>query len=73
MDRNFFSRVEIMFPILNDDVKLRIINNLDTYLADNTHAWELLSDGSYRLFSPKVGEARRSSQRSLLLEYADVS
>lgn len=73
MDRNFFSRVEIMYPILDDDIKLRIINNLDTYLADNTHAWELLSDGSYRLLSPKAGEDRQSSQHSLLLEYAEVS
>jgi len=62
-----------MYPILDDDIKLRIINNLDTYLADNTHAWELLSDGSYRLLAPKAGEDRRSSQHSLLLEYAEVS
>ncbi|MEE8094125.1 MAG: polyphosphate kinase 1 [Gammaproteobacteria bacterium] len=73
MDRNFFSRIEIMFPILKKGIKRRLINNLDTYLADNTQAWELMSDGSYRLISPKAGEARQSAQSSLLLEYAETS
>ncbi len=73
MERNFFSRIEIMFPILKKGIKRRLINNLDTYLADNTQAWELLPDGSYRLISPKAGEVRRSAQNSLLLEYAEAS
>ena len=73
MDRNFFSRIEIMFPILKKRIKRRLINNLDTYLADNTQAWELMSDGSYRLISPKAGETRQSAQSSLLLEYAETS
>ncbi len=73
MDRNFFSRIEIMFPILKKGIKRRLINNLDTYLADNTQAWELMSDGSYRLISPKAGETRQSAQSSLLLEYAETS
>ena len=73
MDRNFFSRIEIMFPILKKGIKRRVINNLDTYLADNTQAWELMSDGSYRLISPKAGETRQSAQSSLLLEYAETS
>jgi polyphosphate kinase len=73
MDRNFFSRIEIMFPILKKGIKRRLINNLDTYLADNTQAWELISDGSYRLISPKAGETRQSAQSSLLLEYAETS
>ncbi len=73
MDRNFFSRIEIMFPILDKGIKRRLINNLDTYLADNTQAWELLPDGSYRLISPRAGEDRRSAQNALLLEYAEAS
>ncbi len=73
MDRYFFSRIEIMFPILKKGIKRRLINNLDTYLADNTQAWELMSDGSYRLISPKAGETRQSAQSSLLLEYAETS
>ena len=73
MDRNFFSRIEIMFPILDQGIKRRLINNLDTYLADNTQAWELLPDGSYRLISPRADEDRRSAQNSLLLEYAEAS
>ena len=41
MDRNFFRRIEIMFPIQDPDIKQRLIGDLDLYLADNTQAWQL--------------------------------
>jgi polyphosphate kinase len=47
MDRNFFRRVEIAFPILDSELKKRITGELDVYLGDNSHAWELQSDGRY--------------------------
>ena len=48
MDRNFFRRVEIAFPIRRDQHKQRISADLETCLADNTQAWVLGSDGLYR-------------------------
>jgi polyphosphate kinase len=47
MDRNFFRRVEIAFPILDPDLKKRLTGDLDVYLGDNSNAWELQPDGHY--------------------------
>ncbi len=73
MDRNFFSRIEIMYPIDDKKIKRRILRNLDRYLADNTNAWELSADGSYELLKPGKGEELSHAQLSLLAEYAETS
>jgi polyphosphate kinase len=72
MDRNFFSRIEIMYPILDKKIKRRLMRNLDTYLADNVNAWELLDDGSYKLQQPQTGEEEHCAQRMLLEQYAET-
>ncbi len=49
MDRNFFRRIEVCFPILNPKLKRRVIREgLRVYLQDNTQAWEMDSQGHYR-------------------------
>jgi polyphosphate kinase len=48
MNRNMFRRVEICFPISSKKLQNRIMHNLNLYLQDNTQAWLLQSDGSYR-------------------------
>src|SRR6202043_2001792 len=48
LERNFFRRVEIAFPIQRDTHHERILRDLDLCLRDNTQAWELQSDGSYK-------------------------
>ena len=70
MDRNFFRRVELAFPILTKQLKARIIKELEYYLADNTQAWILLSDGSYIRSQPTDGEEPFSAQQTLLTELA---
>ena len=47
MERNLFRRVETCFPILDNKIRDRILADLERYLADNTQAWVLQSDGSY--------------------------
>lgn len=48
MDRNFFRRVEISFPILDKSLKRRVINEAFTYaLRDNQLAWRALPNGDY--------------------------
>ncbi|MBF6615283.1 polyphosphate kinase 1 [Pollutimonas thiosulfatoxidans] len=48
MDRNFFRRVEISFPILDKALKKRVIDEAFTYaLRDNQLAWRALPDGCY--------------------------
>ena len=71
MDRNVFRRVEIAFPILDSESKARLIGDLDLYLSDNTNAWHLLPDGSYRRLSPRAGERPLSAHDSLLQKLAE--
>jgi polyphosphate kinase len=73
MDRNFFRRIEIMYPILDGRLKARLIADLDTYLIDNTQAWTLMPDGSYRLLEPENDEPAVSAQNRLLAELAEAS
>lgn len=48
MGRNFFNRIETCFPIEDKRLRERVMKEgLDAYLADNTRAWILHSDGSY--------------------------
>lgn len=48
MDRNFFRRVELGFPVLDAALKKRVINESFTYaLRDNQLAWREQPDGSY--------------------------
>jgi polyphosphate kinase len=70
MGRNFFSRVETCFPILDAVLAKRIVADLQLYLADNCQAWELQADGSYRqCAAPEDG--RVSAQETLLAEFRD--
>jgi len=56
MERNFFKRIELAFPILDPKLKKRVITEgLKFYLADNQQGWEMNSQGVYQ---------RRRSTRS---------
>ncbi|MCM8596026.1 polyphosphate kinase 1 [Accumulibacter sp.] len=48
MERNFFRRIELAFPVLDRKLKRRVISEgLQVYLNDNTLAWDLGADGVY--------------------------
>ena len=50
MDRNFFRRIEVCFPVLDKKLKKRVIDEgLKIYLRDNSQAWDMDSEGHYRL------------------------
>ena len=67
MPRNFFRRVEVMFPIEAPALKERILREiLPAYLADNVKARILTPDGGYRRAEPREGEPRLRSQEFLL-------
>jgi polyphosphate kinase len=69
MDRNFFRRIEVAFPILDPKLKRRVMREgLRPYLTDNCQAWEMHADGSYRRHSPRT--IVRSAQAKLLAELA---
>jgi len=65
MYRNFFRRIETCFPVLDAKLKKRVIREgLLPYLKDNSHAWEMLPEGYYRLKTTRG--APFSAQRHLL-------
>src|SRR6201988_552109 len=51
MERNFFRRVEVAFPILRKGHAAQILRDLDWCLRDNCQAWELRPDGRYERLS----------------------
>jgi len=68
MTRNLHYRVEACFPIEEKRPREQILEHLQDYLSDNTQAWILQSDGSYRRAKPG-GHKPRSAQRTLLDHY----
>ncbi len=66
MSRNMFKRVEICFPIENKKLYTRILRNLDLYFQDNSQAWLLQADGSYRQPTPCEDTAPIQAQSLLL-------
>jgi polyphosphate kinase len=70
MERNFFRRIEVCFPIARKQHREEIFEDLQAYLADNTQAWELRADGAYERLTPGSA-APLSAQASLLRRYAE--
>ena len=67
MDRNFFQRVEVCFPVEDQGLRNRILKEgLELYLADNTQAWSLNKDGEYRRIKPASNQKARAAQATLL-------
>ena len=59
MDRNFFRRIELAFPVLDPELKARVIREgLQAYLDDASQAWSMRSDGGYETPAPRRGKAR---------------
>jgi polyphosphate kinase len=69
MERNFFRRVEVAFPLREPSHRARVLRHLEAALADNVQAWQLGADGGYTRLSPGASAAF-SSQDALLAHYA---
>jgi polyphosphate kinase len=69
MERNFFRRIEISFPVLEPKLKRRVLKEgLKPYLADNSQAWEMNGNGEYRIKPTR--RARICAQELLLADMA---
>jgi polyphosphate kinase len=67
MPRNFYRRVEVMFPIETPELKERILKEIvPAYLRDNVKARMLKADGSHYRLQPQDGETRYRVQEELL-------
>src|SRR5690606_36875359 len=72
MERNFFRRIEVCFPVEDKGHRERILQDLEIYLADNVQAWELQADGTDTRLSPGDGPAL-NAQQTLLERYAELA
>jgi polyphosphate kinase len=66
MERNFFRRIEVCFPVQRRRHRAQVLEDLELYLADNCQAWVLRADGTYERRTP--GAAEPISAQSALLE-----
>jgi len=62
MPRNLDQRVELMFPILQPDLRQRAKDALDLYFRDTVSAHRMQPDGSYVRIAPEPGAKPCRSQ-----------
>ena len=72
MERNFYRRVEVAFPLRREAHRERILADLETYLKDDAQAWELKMDGRYVHVTPQ-NETLTNAQAQLLSAYMAAS
>jgi polyphosphate kinase len=71
MDRNFFRRIELCFPVLDPALKRRVMREgLLPALEDNSQSWEMGAQGAYLRNRPRRGARSRSAQDELLFTLA---
>ena len=67
MNRNLFRRVEVAFPVLDPELKQRVMDEgLKPYLKDNLSAWELDAEGRYHRRKPSSRHLPFSAQQHLM-------
>lgn len=67
MPRNLNRRVEILFPVEDQDCRRRVLEVLEVQLLDSERARIMQGDGTYRRFNlPKENSARMDSQNYLM-------
>jgi polyphosphate kinase len=64
MPRNLDSRVELVTPVEDPELKAEVLDILERCFADNAHAWELDTDGEWTRTIPPDGQ-RHSIQTEL--------
>jgi polyphosphate kinase len=68
MDRNFFRRIEVCFPVLDEKLKRRVLDEgLKAYLKDNCQAWDMDGNGLWHRKTPGR-DTQNSAQTELLQE-----
>ncbi|MBZ4417566.1 polyphosphate kinase 1 [Myxococcus sp. RHSTA-1-4] len=66
MPRNLDHRVEILAPVEDPTLVTQVRDMLERCLADNTSAWELTADGTWRRRAPATPAEKRSVQAELM-------
>ncbi len=72
MERNLDRRIEICFPLTDPQLAQRVCQELQLYLDDNSQAWILQPDASYKRTKP-AATTRVDAQQALLQQLTVVS
>ncbi|WP_375712096.1 polyphosphate kinase 1 [Azonexus sp.] len=68
MERNFFKRIELAFPILDPKLKKRVISEgLKFYLADNQQGWDMNAQGIYQRRRTTRGKPHNAQDELMLV------
>ncbi len=68
MERNFFRRIELAFPILDKKLKRRVIaEGLQVYLRDNQQSWTMDANGNYHPHRNTRGKPRNAQNELIEL------
>ncbi len=71
MERNLLRRVEVAFPVKDDKLKQRVIQEgLISLLKDNASAWLMKSDGTYIKSKPRLNQEPIVGQLELLKKFS---
>ena len=73
MERNFFRRVEVAFPVSEPRLAAQLRDDLQLYLDDTRDAWRLDATGGYTRVSPLPGAEAVSAQLRLLERFTGIS
>jgi len=68
MPRNFYRRIEAVFPVEDPELRARLLTILETHLKDNKNARQLRANGAYQKISAKKGTERFSAQEAFIEE-----
>jgi polyphosphate kinase len=71
MERNLDRRIESLVPVIDPQVRQRVLEILEAGLADNVKSWSLLSDGRYERY--ENGEPPFDSQKELYLRASRIA
>ncbi len=64
MPRNLDSRVELVTPVEDPDLRTEMLDVLERCFADNANAWELGADGAWTRLAASRGGSGAASRRS---------
>ena len=69
MPRNLDTRVELVAPVRDEELRGDLLDTLERCFADETNNWELDQDGTWTRRTPS-GPEPRSVQRELIIGHA---
>ena len=59
MDRNFFRRIELAFPVRDPELKKRVMSEgIEAFLDDGSQTWVMNSEGGYEAPASRPGRTR---------------